>query len=192
MTLVKLPASPWPAIGHGLNLEKATELGQRIIMRAAYDAHVREQPLGSNRSPYLDSLCDRFRIPRGSYWCGLVFGAWWIDCECQVPRDFPDCDRWLPYLVSVESVPRAQRAGAAILYGKPGVGPLDPDYRVMKKRGWDAWHIGAVADWLTDPPITCEGNRGYGPASGTNNGVAVDFAPSYRKDILGLVLPRAA
>ena len=191
MTLVTLPARPWPLMGHGLHLSQATELGQRIITRAAYDAHVREEPLGSNRSPYLDQLCDRFGIPRGSYWCGVIFGAWWIDCECRVPRDFADCDRWLPYLVPASAVPRKERTGAAILYGTRGTGPIDPDYTVMKASGWNAVHIGAVADWTTDPPITAEGNRGYA-GSKSNNGVAVDFAPSYRNDVLGLVLPQAA
>lgn len=190
MTLIRLPAAPWPPMGHGLNLERAGELAQRIITRAAYDAHVREEPLGSNRSPYLDALCDRFRIPRGSYWCALIAGAWWVDCGYQVPKLFPDCDRWLPYLVPAESVPRERRAGAAILYGVRGSGGIDPDFTVMKARGWDARHIGLVADWTTDPPITAEGNRGYSKT--TNNGVAVDFGPPNRSDILGLVLPRAA
>jgi hypothetical protein len=192
VTLIRLPAAPWPPMGHGLHLDQASELAQRIITRAAYDAHVREEPFGSNRSAYLDALCDRFKIPRASFWCGVVAGAWWIDNDCQVPKDFPDCDRWLPYLVPAASIPRKLRVGAAILYGVRGVGGVDPDYTLMKARGWNAWHIGLVADWTTDPPITVEGNRGYAGNPNTNNGVAVDMAPSFRADILGIVLPHAA
>lgn len=189
MTLRAHAPAPWPPLGHGLHLDQATERGRQIIRRAAHDAHLREEPLGSNRAPYLDALCTRFGIPLGSYWCALWAGAVLIDCGCLVPGAFADCDRWLPYLVPVTAVSPGDRTGAAILYGTRGTGPVDPDYQVMKATGWNAVHLGLVADGTTTPMITVEGNRGYA-GSPTNNGVAVDFAPTYRPDVLGLVLPR--
>ena len=133
-----------------------------------------EQPLGSNRSPYLDSLCEWAGSPVGSYWCAIWAGRVWADAGAKIPLGFPSCDAWLPFSTALESVPQELRVGACVLYGV----------------GTDARHIGIIARVASGLTLTIEGNRGYA-GSGTNNGVAVDLAPLTRKDVLGIVLPEA-
>jgi hypothetical protein len=171
--LIVKPAEKWPEPAPWLTEANSTALQRRIVHRALRDDGVLEQPLGSNRSPYLDGLCRWAGIPLGSWWCALWVGKVYADAGCQLPRQFPSCDAWLPFAVPVDSVPPKERVGCAILYGVPG----------------DARHIGIVARVpASGPMLTIEGNRAY-LGSASNNGVAVDLAPTMRRDVLGLVRP---
>lgn len=175
MPLIVKPPQPWPASAAWLTDTNATDLQRRIVRRALHDDGILETPLGSNRSPYLDSLCEWAGSPVASYWCAIWAGRVWADAGAKVPLGFPSCDAWLPFATALESVPQELRVGACVLYG----------------RGTDAQHIGIIARVHPQLVLTIEGNRGYA-GSGTNNGVAVDLAPLTRKDVLGLVLPEAA
>jgi hypothetical protein len=102
------------------------------------------------------------------YWCAYEVGTVFIDCGAMVPRDYPDCDMWLPF---VKPVPRP---GWAVLYGDPG----------------DAHHIEIVVRWEPEDRfmITAGGNRGY-QGSPTNDGVGCFEIPTTRSDILGYIEP---
>jgi len=192
MPLITLPTVPAIQLGEWMYAPKYTELQRRIVLRALNDNNHHETPLGSNRSPYLDALADWAKIPRGQYWCALWVGAVLAACGLRIPKDFANCDTWLPYLVDVKSLAAEQRVACAILYGKRGTAAISDDWQGMKKSGWDAVHIGLCTNWLRDPydlVISTEGNRGYQglPIGTPNNGIAIDTAPVVRKDMLGLI-----
>lgn len=172
MTLVRRAPHPWTTTRRWLASMELTALQRAVVMRAVSDDGEIEHPLGSNRSPYLDELCDWARIPRGSYWCALWAGRVFADAGAVIPSGFPSCDAWLPYAVPLESLSHAERIGCAVLYGVPG----------------DATHIGIIVRSQPDLTLTTEGNRGYAGVI-TNNGVCVDTAPLSRKDVLGVVRP---
>lgn len=196
MTLIIKPPSPWPALGAWLSAPGYTGLQRGIGLRALQDDGVLEYDpvtgqFGTNRSPYLDELCRWAGVPLGSYWCAIWVARVFADALVKIPRDFPACDAWMPYLVNPERLSHRERVGCAVLYGVRGTGGVLADYRQMKANGWDAKHIGIVTQWLPPPSrfaLTTEGNRGY-TGLPTNNGVAVDTAPLQRKDVLGLIVP---
>jgi hypothetical protein len=159
--------------------DNCTELEYKIVVRAWDDIGTYEDPLTSNRGIRIDEWTKRAGSPPGSWWCAIWAGCVYADCGVPVPVGFPLTDAWLPFLRKVP------RPGAMILYGLRRRGPVVADM--------DAHHIGIVARWEPKWPIpqyrinTVEGNRGF--AGTTNNGVAVDFGPVTRADILGYVYP---
>jgi hypothetical protein len=163
--LWKRPAG-WLVPGHN-----CTELEYRIIERALRDDGLLETPLGSNRNPRIDEYTRRFGLEPPQYWCAIWVGCMWADAGSLVPKFAPDCDAWIPFVKPWKE----RRPGDAVLYGKPG----------------DARHIGIFAREQEGLILTIEGNRGY-HGSKTNNGVAVDLAPTTRTDILGVIHPRVA
>jgi hypothetical protein len=186
MPLIELKAEPAPRLAGWLYEGNSTELGRAIVARAFLDVGITEVPLGSNRGTRIDTWAKRAGLPvsqngkangPGWWWCALWAGAVFIDCGVKVPKGYPSCDAWIPYLSPDPII------GAAILYG------LRKRNAAGKVTSIDAHHIGIVA--RLDPlDLTIEGNRGY--AGTTNNGVAVDIGPQQRKDVLGYYHPVAA
>src|SRR5687767_7999429 len=119
MPLIVKPPSVWPPLAAWLTPTNSTDLQRKIVQRALHDDGILETPLGSNRSPYLDHICQWAGISLGSYWCAAILGRWLSDCGCKVPQGFPSCDAWLPYMVPLGSVTPQERVGAAVLYGVP-------------------------------------------------------------------------
>lgn len=168
MPFFDLKAEPWPRVAGWLYDGNSTELERRIVARAMCDVGITEVPLGSNRGTRIDAMVKRSGLPvqkQGWWWCAIWAGAVLADCGVKIPKGYPACDAWLPYLTPKPTI------GSAILYGVRG----------------DAHHIGIVV--RLDPIVlTIEGNRAF--AGTTNNGVAVDIGPPMRKDILGYYHPR--
>ena len=160
--------------------DNCTELQYRIVERAFRDVGIYETPPGSNRGTRIDAYAKRAGSPLGSWWCAIWAGAVFADCGAMIPKNYPLTDEWTPHLVDEPVV------GAAILYGLRKRGPV--------RRDMDAHHMGIVVRYEPDWPVrqyrinTIEGNRGF--AGTTNNGVAVDFGPVTRTDILGYFHPR--
>lgn len=171
-TLVTRGQDPWP---ESATLGAVTDpLRRRILERALLDVGVMEFPPNSNRGERIDRWLRRAHVPeelitsgRGWY-CGCVAGAWWIDAGAKVPRDYGNCDAWLPFIQPNGYSPRP---GDMVLYGQRT----------------NAKHIGLVV--VTVPFVTIEGNRALDGKS--NNGVGVLMAPSFRNDVIGFVAPQA-
>lgn len=206
MTLITKPAPPSTVLGDWMDAPEFHPLQRTIVRQALEDSNKHEEPLGSNRSAYIDALTIWAGSPLGSYWCAIWAGAVFSAAGCRVPKLFPACDYWLPYMVDTKSLPADERIGCAVLYGKRGTLGLSPAVAqdmitgrgldgaiaAIKATGWDAQHIGIVTNWIRDPydlVLTTEGNRGYKglPVGTPNNGIAIDTAPLDRKDVLGLV-----
>jgi len=194
MPLILKPAPPSTVLGDWMDAPHYTARQRLIVRQALEDSNKHEDPLGSNRSPFIDALTKWAGSPLGSYWCAIWAGSIYAAAGCRVPQIFPSCDAWLPYLVDVKSLPHAERVGCAILYGKRGTTAITPASTVegLKLNGWDAQHIGILTNWIREPydlVLTTEGNRGYAglPIGTPNNGIAIDTAPLNRKDVLGLV-----
>lgn len=198
MTLITKPAPPSTVLGDWMDAPHFTDVQRRIVRQALEDSNKHESPLGSNRSPYIDALTLWAGSPLGSYWCAIWTGAVFAAAGCKVPKLFPSCDRWLPYLVDPKTLAAHERIGCAILYGKRGTLAIAAGVPLtdLEASGWDAQHIGIITNWLRDPydlVLTTEGNRGYQglPIGTPNNGIAIDTAPLTRKDVLGLIPWRA-
>lgn len=194
MTLIAKPAPPSTVLGDWMDAPRYTDIQRRIVRQALEDSNKHESPLGSNRSPFIDALTLWAGSPIGSYWCAIWAGSIFVAAGCRVPKVFPACDNWLPYLVDPKALTADERVGCAILYGKRGTTPIGSTSSVdfLTQHGWDAQHIGIITNWIRDPydlVITTEGNRGYQglPIGTPNNGIAIDTAPLTRKDVLGLV-----
>lgn len=200
MTWTTRPASPWPALARWLADSAFSNLQRAIIFRAKHDDGEQED-FGPNRSAYIDELVTWYgldpNVPGGVYWCGIFVGRVWADAGAKIPVGFAACDRWLEHAVPIDSVTDVEKHGAAVLYGHRGQGALGRPWQEMVADGWDAKHIGIIAKSSRRtqspkmPTLTIEGNRGYA-GSATNNGLAVDMAPMFRRDVLGIVLPVAA
>ena len=176
MTLLSIPAEPWPRdAGWLVAGYNCTELGLRIVHRALRDVGIVEDPLGSNRRIRIDAMTRRAGLVPPQWWCAIWAGAVFADAGAKVPAGYPLTDKWLPYITDTPTI------GAAILYGHRRRGPVRPDM--------DAQHIGIVVR-LEPLMLTIEGNRGF--AGATSNGVAVDIGPVVLRRILGYVHPVAA
>lgn len=151
-----------------------------ILERSRLDVAIFET--SANRGDRIDTYLRRAHVPEDiieaghGYWCGAWTGCMLIDAGAQTPRDFGDCDAWLPYLLPCgwRDLPGRAQPGDVVLYGVPGNGQ----------------HIGLV--WRVSPMvITLEGNRGVA-GDNTNNGVCVGLGPVTRRDVLGILRPVTA
>ncbi len=92
-----------------------------------------EDPLFSNHAPWLDALCDRWQVPRGSYWCaGLKadqhqrLGLWYPPIDSKRDRHPWKCETW-----RVEAIETGRffgdwsrlRVGDGVLYSATGRAP---------------------------------------------------------------------
>lgn len=168
----------------------STPLQRRIVERSFLDVGIREKPEGSNRGTRIDRYVRRAGIEPPVWWCACWAGVVFIDSGCLVPRGYPLTDEWLPHCVRGDGQKDEAVIGAAILYGVRKAGPIVP---------WgNAHHIGIVADIVSvalgagkykKKFYSNEGNRAFS-GSASNNGIAVDFGPVLRTDILGFFHPR--
>lgn len=148
-----------------------------ILERARADwALVEERP---NRGPEIDRYLRRAHVPeelieagKGN-WCAAIVGCWWIDAGALTPRDFGNCDAWLPYLVpcTLATIADVARPGDAVLFGDPT----------------DARHIELVLR-VTPLVLTTGGNRAL-KGGASNNGVAMHTDQLTRPDVIGIVRP---
>lgn len=109
---------------------------QARVARAVLLAHddilrVREQPMGSNRSPIIDEYNSEFGSPLGSYWCGNALGHWWRAAGLDHPRIPGDVDQWVRWARQTGRWHSAPAIGAAVIYG----------------HGTNASHCGIVYDF---------------------------------------------
>lgn len=170
MSLFTLPPAPRKRRAGWLADHNSTELERTVVERAFDDLGITEDPLGSNRGTRLDEWTKRSGLPPGQWWCAIWVGAVLADCGLKIPKSYPACDAWLPYMARVKTPPRSV---CVVLYG------------LRKEKYEDAHHIGIVV--RTSPVVlTIEGNRSLA-GTASNNGVAVDIGPMTRRDILGYI-----
>lgn len=194
--------------------DNCTQEGYELVLRGAVDEGIWEEPWGSNTSVRIAKYTKIAGYDSPQYWCAIWLGKVYSDRGMYVPEWYGAVDWWLPYSVAItreQLLARIQKGGefvkqlpgAALIYGKRGTIPLQdangkayhPD--MLKARGWDGVHIGMItrAEVNTGAPdgiglLTREANRGYGIV--TNNGVAVDEAPSVRHDVIAIHFPKRA
>lgn len=158
-------------------------LNAEIIRRAQLQVPILENPPYSNRSPEIDAMCDRWGVPRGSYWCALWAASTWADAGAAVPP-VDDARGWHPAkaetwrqwalhegLFTDRPVP-----GAAVLYGNRGMEP--------------AHHIGVCVASVTPLLMDFEGNTSVNGFS--RNGELATLKQVDTAALIGYVLPRAA
>lgn len=185
MGLIRLPTADWPReLGWLVPGHNCTELGYRICSRSLRDAAILEVPNGSNQGIRINAMTLRSGLKPPQWWCAILAGTVYIDCEVPVPEGYPLTDNWLPFVRDGQWKATPQ-PGDAVIYGSRTRGPVV---------AWgNAEHIGIV---LRTPEkgqkytITVEGNRGF-PGTDTNDGLGVGIGPITRKDILGYVSPDA-
>lgn len=196
----------WLAIG-----DNCTEVGYDLVTRGSLDDGIWEDPWGSNMGGRINRMTKRTGYVPPQYWCAIWLACVYADRGCYVPKYPGAVDWWLPYSVPITleklkeitlrgGLAASNLPGAALIYGKRGTVPLQaqdgkayhPDY--LKKMGWDGVHIGMItrAEVNSGAPggvaiMTREANRGY--AIVTNNGVAVDQAPTARHDVIAIHYP---
>jgi hypothetical protein len=173
--LIKPAPQDWPRTGGWLVVgETVSAIGWSIVSRAFADVGIREVPPGSNRGTRIERYLRRAGVPEDvikagkGYWCAAFVGAVYADCGLPVPAGYASCDAWIPYLS-----PDA-RVGSAVLYG------------LRKAGGLDAHHVGIVV--RLNPIDTIEGNRAFAGTT-SNDGVACDYGPMLRRDVLGYIHP---
>jgi hypothetical protein len=156
-----------------------SDLCQRIIRRTQRDVPILENPIGSNRSPEIDAMCDRWGVPRGSYWCALWAASCWADEGAEVPPTRGDshpakCQSWLEWAKQTGRWSRTPRQGYAVLYDEA--------------RNGKANHMGTCVV-STDPILMdFEGNTslaGFG-----RNGELATLKPVNLRLVLGYVSPQ--
>ena len=116
---------------------KAVQLAHDDILR------VREEPMGSNRSPIIDQYNSEFGSPLGSYWCGNALGHWWHAAGLEIPEVPGAVRNWIPWGKATRRWHNYPVVGAAVIYG----------------HGTDASHCGIVYD-VQSPEVVfaVEGN----------------------------------
>lgn len=126
-------------------------LNRAIVARAQRDIPILENPIGSNRSPEIDAMCDRWGVPRGSYWCALWTASCWADAGAQVPPiddakgwHPAKCQTWLEWAFTTHRFHHEPIQGAAPLYGADGHAPTS--------------HIGACVASIAPILMDFEGN----------------------------------
>ncbi len=124
-------------------------LAAAIIHRAQQDIPILETPLGSNRSPEIDAMCQRWGVPLASYWCALWAASVWADAGADVPPTHGDshparAESWRQWAIATGRFSSTPILGAATLYGPGGRGPAD--------------HIGACVVSIVPLLLDFEGN----------------------------------
>lgn len=157
-----------------------SELRRCVVAAAFCDVGEVEEPLGSNRGPYVDRVNDEGGSPAGSYWCANALARWFRHAGADTPGPGRDgsCDEWIRFGTRTktwrDSLHKPQ-PGDAVIYGKQAGEKLDGQ------------HCGVVV--RSSPLVlTIEGNTGMGGKS--RNGVGVDLGELDRGWVLGYVVPR--
>ena len=138
-----------------------------------------EDPLGSNRCPELDQLCDRWQIPRASYWCAALAADIWKDAGADVPPIAGDshparCESWRRWALETDRFSPTPAVGYAVLYGQGGKEPAE--------------HMGIAIAAVKPILLDWEGNTslaGFG-----RNGIIAIVKPVDTSRVIGYVSPR--
>lgn len=101
-----------------------------IIRGAQSDIPILENPIGSNRSPELDALADKWDVPRGQAWCAGWTAEKWKNAGAEVPpvRDAKGwhpwkAETWHQWALETCRFSSTPAKGYAVLYGNGGKGP---------------------------------------------------------------------
>lgn len=157
-------------------------LAAAIIQRAQRDIPILENPIGSNRSPEIDAMCQRWHVPLGSAWCALWTATVWADAGAQVPpiqgplMHPAIADAWRRWALENYSFSPTPVLGAAPLYGKNGHEPAE--------------HIGACVVSIKPILMDFEGNTSLTGFS--REGELTELKPVNTDRLIGYVIPRAA
>jgi hypothetical protein len=144
-----------------------------IVRRAMTDLGITEMPLGSNRSPRIDSYVTAVGSPLGSYWCAAATSAWFRDSGAMIPVTAAgSCQSWLLWAKQNGSFRTTGAPGFAVLY----------DYGQNGR----ANHIGVVVR-VSPLILTVEGNTSLD--SFDRNGIAVELKKMNTPRVIGFVAP---
>lgn len=157
-------------------------LNAEIIRRAQLDVPIVENPPSSNSSPEIDAMCDRWAVPRRSYWCALWAASIWADAGAMVPpiddhRGWhpAKAETWRQWALMEGLFSHEPIHGAAVLYGSLGHEP--------------AHHIGVAIACVTPMLLAFEGNTSL--AGYSRNGELATLKRVAADLVIGYVHPRA-
>jgi hypothetical protein len=126
-------------------------LHSRIVQVMQSRFPILENPIGSNRSPEIDAMCQRFGVPLGSYWCALLAADVWKDSGAEIPPiddatgSHPArAESWRVWAFKTGRFSSKPIFGGAVLYGVGGNKPAE--------------HIGVCVVSLTPILMDIEGN----------------------------------
>jgi hypothetical protein len=151
-----------------------------IVLEALDHVGLLEIPIGSNRSPFIDSMMEAVGSPKGESWCAAFMTLCFKRNGAQVPTEAAGaCDTWRTWGIAnktfryytQESDPPA--VGDGVLFSFTGDGRAD--------------HCGIVA--RTSPALlTIEGNTTTVPNDKEGVGVFCKYRPTLA-GILGFITP---
>ena len=155
-------------------------LAAAIIQRAQRDLPIEEDPVGSNRSPEIDAMCNQWGVPLGSYWCALWAATVWKDAGADVPP-IDDAKGWHPakaetwrlWALATNRFSSEPIQGAATLYGLNGLAPAN--------------HIGACV--LTVTPLLRDVEGNTTDSGFSREGELTAIKPVNRDRLIGYVHP---
>lgn len=161
-------------------------LNRKIVEEMQRRFPILENPPGSNRSPEIDALCERWGVPLGSPWCALLATDVWYDAGADVPtkrggktsggreRHPAVADYWREWALTEGLFSATPVIGAAVLYGTQGHEP--------------ASHIDVCVTVVTPALMSFGGNeaeQGF-----TSNGTLTNHGRVQTDRLIGYVLPR--
>lgn len=154
-------------------------LAAAIIERVQRDLPIEENPVGSNRSPEIDAMCQRWGVPLGSAWCALWTASCWADAGADVPPTHGDmhpakAESWRVWALQTGRFSPIPVQGAAAVYGKNGHEPAE--------------HIGACVMTVTPLLRIAEGNTT--DAGFSREGELTSIKPVNVERLIGYIHPR--
>ena len=156
-------------------------VAREIIREAQSRIPILEDPIGSNRSPELDALCDKWGIPRGSYWCALLAADVWHEAGVEVPPIDGDshparCESWRLWALKTGRFSVTPGLGYAVLYGEHGKAPAE--------------HMGVCVASIRPLLYDFEGNTADARSERfTRNGELATLKPVNVDRVIGYVSP---
>lgn len=152
-----------------------------LIFRASQaNIPLLEDPLYSNRAPWLDALCRKWGIPLGSYWCALLPTEIWSSVGAEVPPIDPKrgwhpaiVQTWYEWSLETGRFSHEPQLGCATLYGRGGHAPCD--------------HMGVSVMSLRPLLTDMQGNTSVRP--GDRNGELSLIKPVDLDRIVGYIHP---
>lgn len=158
-------------------------LAAAIIKEVQSRIPILENPLGSNRSPEIDAMCDAWGIPRGSYWCALLAADVWKKAGAEFPpirggNDHPAvADYWRRWALETGRFSMTPGLGYAVLYGEHGKAPAE--------------HMGVAIASIHPLMYDFEGNTAdAGSEEYTRNGELATLKLVNVDRVIGYVSPR--
>jgi hypothetical protein len=150
--------------------------GARLACRAALsDVGEHEEPFGSNRGVWIDTIVRAAGSPPGSPWCGCAIRWWWRAGSLLVPEGAGEADAW-------------RRWGMA--HGTWGFTPAPGSIICYSSDGLVVHHVGLVV--CAAPLLTIEGNTSLDGYSNDGEIVTLKYDAPHATKILGYVAPVTA